>query len=186
MPCSPALSVCFVVNTTVGSVSSSELLLECGWKHSCLWDMEKHVGSEEQIASWQSWAATLRSHRLRLAEDEPQVIRSEIFYKGHSQSRMLNSGADALDHCSSAKVLLPSGKHFTRSTDATKQFPSQANSCVAIMTQKRGEGRKKIKASWNWSRDISQKESSLEDIVLKSKNLSFAKIFHISVRESPI
>lgn len=105
--------------------------------------MEKHVGLEEQIASWQSWAVTLGSHRLRLAEDEPQVLRSEIFYKGHSQSRMLNSGADALDHWSSAKVLPPSGKHFTRNTAATEQFPSQADSCVAIMAQKGAEGRKK-------------------------------------------
>lgn len=84
---------------------------------------KKHAGSEEKIASWQSWAATLESHRLRLAEDESQVLRSEIFYKGHSQSRMLNSGADALDHFISAKVLPPWRKHFTRST-VTKQFPS--------------------------------------------------------------
>lgn len=149
--------------------------------------MEKHVGSEEQIASWRSWAVTLGSHRLRLAEDEPQVLRSEIFYKGHSQSRVLNSGADALDHWSSAKVLPPSGKRFTRNTAATKQFPSQADSCVAIMAQKGAEGRKKkIKASWNWARDMPWKEFSLEDIILKNKNLSFAKIFHISIRESPI
>lgn len=76
--------------------------------------MEKHVGSEEQVASWHSWAATLRSHWLRVAEDEPQMLKSEIFYKGHCQSRMINSGADALDHSSSAKVFPPSGKHFSR------------------------------------------------------------------------
>lgn len=85
--------------------------------------MEKRAGSEEQTASWQSWAATLGSHWFRLAEDEPQVLSTEVFYKDRSQSRMPNSGAGALDHCSSAKVLPPLGKHFTRNIDATKQFP---------------------------------------------------------------
>lgn len=145
--------------------------------------MEKHVGSEEQVASWHSWAASLRSHWLRVAEDEPQMLKSEIFYKGHCQSRMINSGADALDHCSSAKVFPPSGKHFSRILMWQSNFHPKLAAVLPSWHRREEKGEKQSKQV-GIEQGICQERNSFWKTIHKTKNLYFAKIFHISLRES--